>query len=494
MVAKYQAEGLDIVYTLGKNPGWATANGGCGGVPTDLTSAGSPTFNDFVTALVTRYKGRIKYYELMNEPNIVGWSGTVLQAEQMLAPVYTIIKSIDPNATVLSPATVLSSGPAWMNSYLSIAGAGATFDIYSLHAYPWDVSPADAPEFITTIINDNQIQNQTFGLNDPIFISEWSQSAASGAVTPSYLAVQYILAYASGVQRAIWYQYDNTLPVGNLTGNNQGLNASGLAYRAVASWLLNANFTSPVVRQANTNGVRNTTSTGASNGTPGTVPTNWTTNYPDSAHGISVQVTANSGSINWRVFGTATAGANGQTQIGFEQSTHIAASLGQYWTLGANVTLVAGSYSNVPSTQLSFNEYSSGGDYLTTDGGRAFNATSLATQKYWTTAQTTNASVAFVDGFVSVNYSVGSPIDITLQISAPSMDNGTIYSGLLTEGNGNTAEIAWDSAGGPTTFSAGAFGVYRDLTGAAHAVSGGNVTLTNSPVILESAAPKAWLN
>lgn len=492
VMAQYQTKGVDVIFTLGGyTPGWANGSAGCGVGPLS-----NQDFYDFVTAVVTRYKGKIKYYELWNEPNLsVYWTGTVAQLETIGAAVYPLIKAIDPAALVLSPVNIGNTGIPWMNTYLSISGAGATFDIYSFHAYfdAW-LPGTQPPEFIQTMVNYNAIQNQTFGLNYPIFITEMAENSTSTPVDPRYPAIEYLLEYASGVSRAVWFRYTTNTTAGNLTGSNQGLNAAGAAYRVVASWMLNANFTSPVGRVSNTNGIRNTTATGAISGTPGTLPTNWTTGYADSSFGISVQVTANSGSIDWRVFGTATAGASGQTQIGFEQINHIAASLGQYWTFGANISLVGGSYTNVSDTYLSYNEYSSGGSYLATDGFIAFAATNLATQNYWTTTQTVNSSVAFVDGNLSIQYTVGQPIDITLRLSLPSMDNGTIYSGNLTESNSVTAQIAWDSAGGPTTFSAGSFGFYRDLTGATYAVSGGNVTLTNSPIILESAAQKGWLN
>ena len=66
----------DILLTLGQTPGWAssspdTASG------LFVLSAGAPAppadiqdWRDYVTAVAQRYKGRIRYYEIWNEPNI----------------------------------------------------------------------------------------------------------------------------------------------------------------------------------------------------------------------------------------------------------------------------------------------------------------------------------------------------------------------------------------------------------------------------------------
>jgi len=113
LVAAAHAAGVGtIMYTFFETPTWASSN------PTQSCSATANTgvygcaappknMNDwaaFVTAVVSRYKGEIQYYELWNEPNVsTEFSGTVEQMVAMAQVAYPIIKSTDPAATVLAP-------------------------------------------------------------------------------------------------------------------------------------------------------------------------------------------------------------------------------------------------------------------------------------------------------------------------------------------------------------------------------------------------------
>src|SRR6202043_2962748 len=90
-IATAQAHNADIVYTFGETPAWASSspttvcgtngspNGSCA-PPNDLNADGTGSnqhWKDFVTAVVTRAAGKIKYWEIWNEPTVVGyWQGT----------------------------------------------------------------------------------------------------------------------------------------------------------------------------------------------------------------------------------------------------------------------------------------------------------------------------------------------------------------------------------------------------------------------------------
>ncbi len=96
----------------------------------------------------------------------------------MSQTIHDAIKSVDPNAIILSPAPTWSSTGApypWMASYLS-AGGGPYFDIASYHAYPG----ANPPEFIVNSIQNfrNALTNGGYSSSKKIFISEcgWSQN------------------------------------------------------------------------------------------------------------------------------------------------------------------------------------------------------------------------------------------------------------------------------------------------------------------------------
>ena len=118
-ISEAQGETWDVVYTFGDTPQWAgsiPAGNPCLVVagpyscspPNDLNSDGTGTdadWQNFVTALVTRYKGEIAFYELWDEPDCTCyWAGTTAQIVRMGSDAAAIIRSIDPNARILSPS------------------------------------------------------------------------------------------------------------------------------------------------------------------------------------------------------------------------------------------------------------------------------------------------------------------------------------------------------------------------------------------------------
>src|SRR5262249_59496432 len=74
------------------------------------TEDGPPTdFNDyanFLTAIATRYKGRVLAYEIWDQPNIRrSWNGRPLSAAsyvELLRVAYGAIKAVDPGIVVVS--------------------------------------------------------------------------------------------------------------------------------------------------------------------------------------------------------------------------------------------------------------------------------------------------------------------------------------------------------------------------------------------------------
>ncbi len=85
---------------------------------------------DKVRAVVTRHKGRVKYWEVVNEPNFT------LSPEKyvaLLKETYAIIKEIDPAAQVLAPAVCGVQLP-WHQKFYELGGKNY-FDILSVHDY-----------------------------------------------------------------------------------------------------------------------------------------------------------------------------------------------------------------------------------------------------------------------------------------------------------------------------------------------------------------------
>lgn len=86
---------------------------------------------DHVRTLATRYKGKVKYWEIFNEPNAHGMSPEDYVA--LLAQAHDIIKEVDPEAKIVGPCGT-SNYHDWTESVLA-AGGGRFLDILSFHNY-----------------------------------------------------------------------------------------------------------------------------------------------------------------------------------------------------------------------------------------------------------------------------------------------------------------------------------------------------------------------
>ena len=83
-----------------------------------------------VSAVVTRFKGRVKVWEIMNEPN---FSMKPEDYVAMLKTLYPIIKAIDPQAQVMGPDVCGIQLP-WYEAFYKLGGKDVT-DILSIHDY-----------------------------------------------------------------------------------------------------------------------------------------------------------------------------------------------------------------------------------------------------------------------------------------------------------------------------------------------------------------------
>ena len=188
-----------------------------------------------------------------------------------------------------------------------------------------------------------------------------------------------------------------------------------------------------LIEEQRTNSIRNNTMVGAVAGTPGALPTNWSTFT--SLTGLSREVVGTGiengiAYIDVRVSGTpsAAAGYNFYT----ETATGVAALSGQTWTVSGFFKLQAGSLAGITSTRLFFQENNSIGGYLIEQNTAisAPTAASLVSQRSSATRTLTNASTAFLmPGFNLLL--TGAAIDITLRIGLPQLELGAFATSVI---------------------------------------------------------------
>jgi uncharacterized protein (TIGR03437 family) len=251
-VAAAQANGIpDIILTLGQTPAWASSN------PNDVNyvGAGAPAppsniqdWNDYITAVAQRYKGRIRYYEIWNEPNDnTYFTGTVAQLAQLTQTAYRILKTVDPQNTVISPA-VYSAG--YLDEFLA-TGAGQYVDVIGHHVY------TTPPEATGPLIANIRLVMNKYGLGG---MPAWDTEGASGDTTTppdqaaAYIVRKYLVDLAYGSVRYDWYTWGNATSfcVGTEQSDPRGLTAAGQAYRFLFDWLLGATLTEAAIDQSGT--------------------------------------------------------------------------------------------------------------------------------------------------------------------------------------------------------------------------------------------------
>ena len=246
-----QKHGVDLVFTLGRTPRWASASpdskspygpGQCA-PPADVKY-----WEDFLRGVVAHADGRIRFWETWNEPqspDSAVYCGDLATMVDLQRRTYEIVKTSVPGAMVLTPAPTGGYGPPWMSRFLG-AGGGKYADIMAFHGY---LAPGSSPELITATISKFKAVFAENGQEmKPMWDTEagWGedQSLSDPDLQASFLAKFYLLHWSAGVARFYWYAYDNN-KWGTLWDPKNGLRKAGVAYREIHRWMQGAIMTAP---------------------------------------------------------------------------------------------------------------------------------------------------------------------------------------------------------------------------------------------------------
>lgn len=224
------AKGVDIIYPLGLSAPWASAR------PTEKSGykpgyaaepANLENWRRYVRTVAERFKGKIKYYEVWNEPSDKSYfSGDPDTLVRMLKIAYETIKSIDSSAQVIAPG-VAGTGEhlAYLDDLLG-RGAKNYIDILGHHFYVPNGDPEDMGPLILEvrkIMRKHGIENKSLwntetgwwignadGTPDHPMVAKggWKKFSA-GDESNALLVRAFVLARSWGVDRFIWYAWDS---------------------------------------------------------------------------------------------------------------------------------------------------------------------------------------------------------------------------------------------------------------------------------------------
>jgi hypothetical protein len=241
------AAGRDILFTLFGTPQWASArpternaysdqdpepyqyNRGITAEPSDMSK-----WDRFCAKVAARYKGKIKYYEVWNEPNYQNdgtgatgtyafFSGTHAKLAEIVRRANQAIKAIDPGAKIICPATTVwattpgGTAEQYFTGMLAASSgdAGNTpmknwIDIVGVHLY---IGGNDITK-MSQMIDRVKAAMTTAGVSDKELWDTESApispdvSAMSVYAAKLFIARSMIIQAAKGVARTFYFQYD----------------------------------------------------------------------------------------------------------------------------------------------------------------------------------------------------------------------------------------------------------------------------------------------
>ena len=176
------------------------------------TPEGIQDYCHYVKTIVNRYKDRVHYWEIWNEPNIFFWTGTIEQYAELMKAGYDAIKEADPNATVIGCCTA-GTDLGFIEKVFQFGGFDK-MDILSIHPYRYPPTPEET-DLIAELRKADALVRK-YGKPKEIWMTEigWPTNiggnGSSEAKQAAMIVRTYILGIASGVvQKTFWYNFRN---------------------------------------------------------------------------------------------------------------------------------------------------------------------------------------------------------------------------------------------------------------------------------------------
>ena len=268
-VATSKANGVnDILMVLAGTPLWASDDPSAGGLAGVLPgAAGMPSnladWDNWVTQVVTRYKGQITSYQIWNEANLTTFStGSANEMAELTKRAYDIIKRIDPAALVVAPSTGTRLGGPFMKFYPAylkgLKDRGWPVDVFAAHTYPASLgTPVDraglAKKWIAVLKaagapakplwdTENNLGLKGPGPGNPDVDIEGEKAA-------DWVGRTYLDSIRLGLSRTYWYRWE---PANDLWGIQMFTGTPGaVAFKTLQEWIVGATYNGCTAKAGN---------------------------------------------------------------------------------------------------------------------------------------------------------------------------------------------------------------------------------------------------
>jgi len=250
---------VEVLLPIGVSPRWASARPNekaAFGVGRAAEPASIEDWRTYVRTVALRYKGKVHYYEIWNEPNLTDfYTGSVENLVLLTKEAARILKDVDPSNRIVSPSATSNYGVNWVEKFLA-AGGGRYVDVIGYHFY---VTPK-APENMVPVMEKVRSIMSKYGINKPLWNTEagWFIANRQNVVKPTlsgikskvltddeavaYIARSYIIAWTMGIERFYWYAWDNH-EMGLVEPDNRSPKSAVQAYKNIQSWLIGSKLT-----------------------------------------------------------------------------------------------------------------------------------------------------------------------------------------------------------------------------------------------------------
>lgn len=214
IVNRLTSKGVNILWTLCYCADWASSapanvSGRRFYPPANLTH-----WDDFVTKICNKYKGKVFYWEVWNEEdNATFWrtnlaEDRVAKYRELLQHASERIRAVDPNNKVLLGG-LTGAGAPFLSQLINTSSVGGYFDIMNYHTYQDSAGMVATYKEFTGVMNSRQIASK------PIWITEFGYSTNNNPALEfnkaDWVDQGYVTHFSMpGVERLFWYVYRNT--------------------------------------------------------------------------------------------------------------------------------------------------------------------------------------------------------------------------------------------------------------------------------------------